>query len=172
MTKSKLFLTATALLGSLAFGSVAMAGPGGGGGDSGHFMRGVRSLDLTEDQKTELRELREAAREDRTDTKAQMQSIREAFLAELAKDSPNVATLHELTDSQAALRTSNAVEKVDRLVEVHAVLTAEQRAELLEKMEERRSERGERRGRGGRGERGERGDGDQDRRGRGERGDR
>ncbi len=154
MTRSKMFLTATVLLGSLAFGSVALAGPGGGG-ESGHFMRGVRSLDLTEDQKTELRELREAAQEDRTDGKAEMQSIRDAFLAELAKDSPSVATLHELTDRRSDLRTANAHDKVDRLVEVHAVLTAEQRAELLENMEERRAERGERRGHGERGERGE-----------------
>ncbi|MFT6817138.1 MAG: Spy/CpxP family protein refolding chaperone [Myxococcota bacterium] len=142
MTKSKLFLTTTLLLGSLALGSVALAGPSGG--ESGNFMRGMRSLDLTEDQKTELRELREGAREDRTDSKAELQSIRDAFMAELAEDSPNVATLHELTDRRAELRTAGAHDKVDRLVQVHAVLTAEQRAELLENMEERRTELGER----------------------------
>ncbi len=151
MTKSKTFLAATALLASLAFGSIAMAGPGGGG-ECGQFMHGMRGLDLTEDQKTELQALREGAEEDRADTKVQMQSIREAFLAELAKDSPNAATLHELTDRRAELHAAGAHEKVDRLVEAHAVLTAEQRAELLENMEERREQRGE--GRGGRGGRG------------------
>lgn len=143
MTKSKLFLTATVLLGSLAFGTVAIAGPGGGG----HFMRGVRDLDLTDEQRAELRELRESSREDRGDDKAEMQSIHEAFIAELAKASPNVATLHELTDRRSELQAAHAHEKVDSLVAVHAILTPEQRAELLENMAERRAER--------RGERGE-----------------
>jgi len=153
MKKMSLFLTATALLGSLTLGTVALASPGRGD-MSHHFMRAMKDLELTDEQKTELRAIREEARGDRDAHRAEMESIREAFLAELASDTPNAAALHDLVDRKNDLASEAGHARVDGLVKAHAVLTPEQRTELLTLMEERHEQRAERRG-----ERGERGEG-------------
>ncbi len=139
------------LVAALTIGGVAIAGPGGG-----QLRRAMTQLDLTEEQQTEVQAVFEEAKENRSDTRAELQAIGEQFKAELASDHPNASLLHDLVDQKTTIQTEIAHARIDDRLEVHAILTTEQRAELAEMMSERR-ERG-RRGHRQRGERGEQGE--------------
>jgi Spy/CpxP family protein refolding chaperone len=134
-----------AIVAALALGTAAYAGHRGGGfGPGGRGFgvhRIVRSLDLTEAQEVLavrlMRQLREERRAMRASHLAELQSLK----AEVASSQPDAERLHALLDQMAKERTQFAHEAVDKFLELHATLSAEQRAELvgkIEKMEERR----------------------------------
>lgn len=158
--KTKL-MAVVAMVGALGMGSVALAGPGGPGGGhgprggdmAGPYLHALRQLDLTEEQQTQLRSLREANREAHQAEREEMKSVMESFRTELLSDSPRTEVLHSLLDQRLELQTAAAHERIDDLLAARAVLTPEQRVELAEILENppERSERG-RRGQG-RGER-------------------
>ena len=133
MTVKRSLALFTALAG-LALGGVAIAGPGMGG----PMMGALQELDLTEDQQDTLQQLREEARESHQEVREQMKANREAIQEQLRSDAPDAALLHDLVDEASALRTEMAHARIDRMLEVHATLDAEQREELFELLDEGR----------------------------------
>jgi periplasmic protein CpxP/Spy len=63
---------------------------------------------------------------------------RAAFLAAWKADAPDAAALHALVDQRADAMRALAHEAVDAGLEVHGILTPDQRAKLAEKLERRR----------------------------------
>ncbi len=58
-----------------------------------------------------------------------------AVAAELRKENPDAARVHALIDARSAAMTALAHQAGDALIEVHGVLDAKQRAELLDQIE-------------------------------------
>lgn len=144
----------------LAVGGLALAGPDGGhhqrrgGHGPGHaFMKVVKDLDLTEAQRTQIREIVSEGREDRRGDKDERKAHMAAFKAELLSDAPNTKTLHQMADDAQAARQAKMHERIDDMVAVSQILTPEQRAQASERMdamqaemEARHEQRGEQRG--------------------------
>lgn len=134
-----------AVVAALAVGTAAYAGHRGGGfGPGGHgfgLHRVVRALDLTEEQEVLAVRLMRQLREERDAMRASHQAELQTLKAEVASEQPDAERLHALLDQMAKERTQLAHRAVDRFLELHATLSAEQRAELvskIEKMEARR----------------------------------
>jgi len=134
------------LAAALAIGTAAYAGHRGRGfghgGPGFGLHRIMRTLDLTEEQEVlavrlsrQLREEREAMREAH---RAELEIIK----AEVASAKPDAERLHGLLDRMAQDRTRFAHAAVDKFLELHATLTAEQRAELVSKLEKMEARRG------------------------------
>lgn len=146
-------LAGAALLG---FGGIAAAGPGGGGDGSGKRHGICAKLECSEDQRQRLRTV---VRELRDDTKADREAIRglqREMAAVWAGDAPDEAELARLQAAIAGHRAAMTATATDALMEVHALLTPEQRA-LFAKIIERRGVGALRGGHHKRGKRGKRG---------------
>jgi len=144
---------ATLMTAALALSSVASAAPGE------HLREAMSQLDLTPAQRTDIRDVMTSSREDRAQTRAELQEIGDQFREELRGDSPNARTLHTLVDRRAAIQQTLAHDRVENLIAVHAVLTPDQRDELAQLMAD--AHRGPR-GRGPSGDRTRGGDGPRD----------
>ena len=131
------------------------AGKGRGFGKRGGHHRGgmmLRGLDLTDDQKAQMKAIREANR-------SKVQPIREALKANQAKlreatanGAFDEAAVSAIANEQAGLKAQLTVERARVMSQTFALLTDEQKAkaaEAREKMKERFKNRGERRGRKG-----------------------
>ena len=134
-------LTASQLSAQVGRGGLLLAeGPGMGGGPHGdRAERLFETLDLSEEQATQIRTIREGDRD-------AMQALREAERTERE-------TMHELmagTATDAELRAQHEkLQTLDRevadlrfenMLAVRNVLTPEQRTEVSERMEQRREE--------------------------------
>ncbi len=111
------------------------------------FAMAVARLDLTEDQQALLDELKD-------DTRAEMEALRESHEGEmdglkeqlLGDGAVDRAALHAMLDQHAADRLAAAHGFLDKVLDIQATLTPEQKAELKamsDKMEARREERRE-----------------------------
>jgi periplasmic protein CpxP/Spy len=145
--KKKLLLASGLALSMIAVAGVAVAGPSGGpkgrGGFPGMMMlRLYADLDLSEQQELKVirarRDLKAQAQEARKDTQA---SIGVA-IEELNKANPDSQKMHSIAD-EAIKRFSKIVHSgIDQALDIHASLTPEQRAKLVERareIQERRS---------------------------------
>ncbi len=145
-------------VGALTLGGLAIAGPGGHGPHRGGpggpggpvehaMMRAIHDLDLTEDQRAILQDIREQARENHESLREQHRQTYETMKAELLSDAPDAALLHSLVDQQHAEMQQRMHDRLDTLLEIQAVLTPAQRdivAGELEEMESRMKDRRER----------------------------
>ncbi len=129
----------------VALGLVAHArGPHGGGGPGMALQRLIASLDLTEDQEVLAVRLRRQARDE---MKAQHESNRgllQEIKLQLSQPDPDQDRLHAIMDEIAESRTKMGHAMIDRLLQLHATLTDEQRATLIEKMDQAESRRRQR----------------------------
>jgi Spy/CpxP family protein refolding chaperone len=134
----------------LAVGVVALTGWKGGYGGHGHHGRDparmaafvtdrvdglLEDVDATADQRTRIHAVKDrmlaagqAAREGRTEA-------HDALVAEWKSATPDAARLHALVDDRVEEMRALAHQAVDAGVEVHGVLTPEQREKLTRKME-------------------------------------
>ena len=139
-------------VGALTLGGLAVAGPGGHRGGPGGpggpiehaMMRVIHDLDLTDAQRTTLKNIRERERADHEADRAQHQQTREIMKAELLSDAPDAALLHSLLDERHAEMQQKMHDRLDTLLEIQAILTPQQRnivAAELEEMEARMDER-------------------------------
>ncbi|HYN85201.1 MAG TPA: Spy/CpxP family protein refolding chaperone [Pyrinomonadaceae bacterium] len=123
-------------------------GKRGGGRHGGGRGFGFRGIDLTDDQKTRLQQLREdfstRTRGLREQLRAKHMEIRQANDGGTFNESLVAQKLTEAASLQAKLMGEEFRLRQDSL----SVLTAEQRTQLEQRREERRTRRGERRGRG------------------------
>lgn len=153
-------LTATGAL--AAWGLANADGARGGHGFGGHGfgpgmmamggfgpMRGLMSdLDLSDDQKTQLRNIARSGWEQSAASRAQLNAVRQQIEASVAANGFNEAEVRALVDSATPVMADLMVDTVRRLGEMRAVLTPEQqqrfdarRAEFEARRAERRAKR-------------------------------
>lgn len=152
-------------LATLTIGAVAVAGPHGPGphgppGPEGAILHAIKQLDLTDEQVALLEDIRDSNKAEHEAAKADRERTMQVFKKELLSDNPNAARLHKLIDDREAEMVKRAHDRLDTMLEIHAVLTPEQRAQVaanLEEMKERFEERRERFEEGRGDERGRRG---------------
>jgi Spy/CpxP family protein refolding chaperone len=90
-------------------------------------------LDLTAKQRAELKKLHEGVHEGLKEFKKKMRELRATLKDELSKDTPDKAALETYAESMGALAQQMATHRVEHLLQVKEVLTAEQFAALLSK---------------------------------------
>lgn len=151
MTK-KLVLAAAAL--PLIFGTASAYAYGGGDkgdqkgmhGKCGGFDKKVmRQLDLTDAQKAELKEMRQADRAEmkakrganKTAKMAQMKAHHEKVQALVLADNFDEAAANDLASQMVAKQTERRVAMLKKQHDMMSVLTAEQKAQLKEIQQER-----------------------------------
>jgi Spy/CpxP family protein refolding chaperone len=137
MTRS-IRVALTAGLFALSLGGVAIAGGGGFGGHGFHEL--IRSLNLTEDQKTLAMELREEGRADHEANKANKDAIVEAMMLELEKPQPDTKKVHDLIDDMLDQKREEAHERADAVLELHATFSDDQRAAFVDGMRDLKDE--------------------------------
>lgn len=161
-TTKKLFIAAAAL--PMIFASASVFAYGGKGGDDmgkrggkgNDEMRLIRQLDLTDEQKVQLSDMRDAKREERKAGKGENRAERQAEMQAyqtavqdlvLAKDFDQ-AQAEELARAMVEKQVERRVSMLESKHEMLSILTDEQKAELkvlqaerMEKMAERMGNR-------------------------------
>ncbi|MDR9829037.1 CpxP family protein [Vibrio sp. FNV 38] len=117
-------------------------GPQGGMGKCGGERAAMKKLDLTEDQKAQLKELREsnkAEREDRKanreDNKAQRDAHKAQMKALMLSDTFDRASAEELATTMVEQQTERRVTMMEKKHQMMQILTVDQREQLLEAQE-------------------------------------
>ena len=149
MKKSLGILGLSALVGALAFGSMAMArGPHGGPG--GPAMKQLlEKLDLDDAQQEQAIELREASQADHQAMRDQREAAFEEVLAELGSDEPNRRRVHQLIDDGLESIGETMHDRADGVLDLVETFTPEQKETLVVELESMKDQRGERRERFG-----------------------
>jgi protein CpxP len=88
-------------------------------------------LNATDAQKQEVRAVADRLKEEHKALHEQTKGFRSAVLAELGQDRPDPAKIHAIVDSRADAMKAFADKVVDGVLEVHAMLTPDQRKQLL-----------------------------------------
>ncbi|MCK6265275.1 CpxP family protein [Vibrio sp. ZSDE26] len=119
---------------------------GGKGGCSGGFDRSiVRQLDLTDEQKDQLKEMRETSKSERKAhhqgnfeaKQAEMQAYHQQIQALVLADSFDEAAANELAKQMVEKQTERRVNKLAQQQKMLSVLTEEQKAQFVELQQER-----------------------------------
>ncbi len=119
----------------------------GGGQMTGRMLKLFESLELTENQEVQLVRVRRAIRENRKASRVAMKKEKTAIAAEMKKATPDAARIHQAIDALTTRKQSDAHFAVDKLLEFHALLTAEQKQKLADRVDSFQSRRAERRSR-------------------------
>lgn len=98
-------------------------------------------LDATEVQRAKAHELKDELLTEGLTLKAGHDDMKEEFRVQWASDAPDADRLHALVDARLADVTAFAHKAVDAALELHQVLTPDQRAELLEIHDQRAEQR-------------------------------
>ncbi|MBF0253244.1 MAG: Spy/CpxP family protein refolding chaperone [Candidatus Omnitrophica bacterium] len=98
-------------------------------------------LGLTDDQKTQLKSMREGNKEVHKALKEKMKANQEAIREELGKDVTDKAKIDSLINESAELYKQKMQGRIDNVLGMKSVLTAEQNAAMKEKMEACKLER-------------------------------
>jgi Spy/CpxP family protein refolding chaperone len=131
------------LAGALAAPAVAAAAEEG---IQGRGARMCAKLECTDDQKEELRAIFAEARQDARGDHEAIKRLAGEMKAEFATDDPDEQRLRDLQAEIATHRNELASRRLDAMLDVHELLTPEQRTTLIEMMEKRRAKFGEHRG--------------------------
>ena len=128
-------------------GGPGMRGPGGPGGPMG-FGPGFRNLDLTDDQKAQLKKIAEARRSDFEAAGQKVRAAREGMRALVEADSINESAIRaksvEIAAAEADVMILNATVRQESL----QLLTSEQQAKLKEQRTAREGQSKQRKPRG------------------------
>lgn len=110
--------------------------------------RMFRQLDLTDEQKAELKSIRQASRENMKPIREQMHANRQSLRDLTANGSFDEAQVQAIASQMGSLHAQMIVEKERNKAKMFAVLSAEQKAKLAElrqSFEQKRAERKARR---------------------------
>lgn len=120
---------------------------GDGGHRGGHFGGGMfRGIELTEEQKTRLQQIRQSFGESTRTLREQLRAKHEEVRQAGEGNTFNEALAAQKLTEAAALQARLMAEEFRMRQESMSVLTAEQKAQLEQRRTERRNRRGERRG--------------------------
>lgn len=122
----------------LATGGTALAGHGGPHGGWSHFKL-LSALDLTPEQQAVASELRQAAKADFMAAREGREAAMTQALAQLEQANPDASVLHGIIDDSMAEARQNAHARLDDFLSLHATLSPEQRASLVDGLVEMRS---------------------------------
>jgi Spy/CpxP family protein refolding chaperone len=134
---------------SSAYAGEGWKGAEGKGDREAYFKKMTAELQLTPQQKTELDKQREEFGAKTKDVRERINSARKALREELDKPTPDMAQINSLVGQIKDLTGQQLQAKVDKVLAMKKVLTAEQ----INKMKTLREERGGRKG-PGRGDKG------------------
>lgn len=142
--------TLIALMASSLLVGAAVAKPGmGHRGGADHWGRALQSLELTEEQQTQIDALLAQAREQKQQQRDAMRAQQETFMSNPEFDPQ---TAQQLQTQRQQQREANQLAQMELQHQVYQILTPEQRTELQEMKEQRRQNKGQRKGRFQRGQ--------------------
>lgn len=151
-----------ALIGLGSAAAIAKPNPAGGRGADGHRGGFCAKISCTDAQREEFKQIKKELRSDSKADREAIKRLHKQMAAEFAKDSPDEATMRRIA-SQVQTHEQELRERgFDAMMEIHALLDAEQRAKVAEVMEHRgpRALMHGRRGKHGKhGKKGKRGEG-------------
>ena len=153
---------AVAAVAALVVSTVAIAEPGPGrhgrhhrgfgaghhGGPGGHIAHLAEKLDLTEEQRTEIRGLMEAQRDANAEQRQALRTAKQALREAVHAETFNEGAIRQASADVAALEVEQAVDRAELYQSIRQVLTPAQLEELEQlkaQRAERRAERRERR---------------------------
>lgn len=124
---------------------------GGGGSMGGGFggMSALRDLDLSDEQRTQVRSIMQNSWQQGAARRQELQSLRQELETTVLKNGFNEAEVRALITARTPLMTDQMVDMVRTMAEVRAVLTPEQQQALDAKRAERKARRHKRDGRKG-----------------------
>lgn len=125
-------------------GGPGMRGPGGPMG----FAPGFRELDLTDDQKAQIKKIHEGHREQFQQAGEKIQASRQAMQALIESDSIDESAIRAKSAEVAAAEADAMILKAKVRQESLQVLTSEQQAKLKEQRNDRQGDSKQRRHRG------------------------
>ena len=99
-------------------------------------------IDASEDQQAAIQPILETMRVKFEKHRDNHQGTKEEFKELLTKDQVDKEALHQLIDTKSQSMTQLGHEMADAVVEIHALLTPEQRAQLAEKAENHQGRKG------------------------------
>ncbi len=100
-----------------------------------HVEDTLDDLNATPEQRTQILAIKDRLLADAQRLHGSHASTHGELLAQWKSDSPDAAALHALVDRRAAEMKALADEAVDAAIQVHGILTPEQRAQLTKKAE-------------------------------------
>jgi periplasmic protein CpxP/Spy len=121
-------------------------GPGGPG--EGILRHLSRELNLTEEQKTQIKKIAEGAEESSKALREQMRSLHEGQKDGFKEGAFDEAAVRAAAEARAKVQVELEVIHARTMSQVFAVLTAEQRAQLTERRQQFEQRRREGKGRG------------------------
>jgi Spy/CpxP family protein refolding chaperone len=144
-------LSAAALALPLVLGTVlASAGsakPGHGPGHPGRFLeRKLDQLELAPETRAQVQSVLDAAKPAREASREQIHEAHRALRALLEQDPVDEAAVMAQADAVGALMTESRKQELRTMIQVRALLSPDDRAELEQLMRERRGRHGERHG--------------------------
>ncbi|MBW2453362.1 MAG: periplasmic heavy metal sensor [Deltaproteobacteria bacterium] len=104
---------------------------------------GLDELEATAEQRTKVHAIKDELFDEAMELRKGSKEVRKAALEELKRDEPDAKKLHDLVDERAEEMRALAHQAVDGAIELHGVLTPEQRAEIAKRIEERMAEHDE-----------------------------
>lgn len=123
-------------------GTLALADEGGRFHGRGHgFGRGLRALDLTDEQKASFKALMEEQRKNSQPQREQVQALRQQIREQLDSGKADAATVGRLTIQAHTIRLQLREAHKRAFEKFEATLTAEQKTKL-EQLKEQRGKRG------------------------------
>jgi len=134
-------IAAMSLMGLPAGAALAGSGDGCGGGKhhaTSHMKHGggghmLRDLDLTEEQREQIKEIKQSKKSAMREHRQTLRESREALRDAARGDDFDAAKVRELADAHAATMAELMVARAEAFHEVRNVLTPEQRQALAER---------------------------------------
>jgi Spy/CpxP family protein refolding chaperone len=142
---------------SLALFALAAAAPSAQAGGRHHkrppldelLERHAERLQLDEGALARIREVEDASRPEHERLAGELHALRHEMREKLGEDAPDRETVMALADRIGAAETALDKHRLSTLLEIRALLTPDQRKELVEIFDERRRARHDRKQRGG-----------------------
>jgi periplasmic protein CpxP/Spy len=141
----KILVTTLALMGLAAgaLGLTAFRGHGPGHGDPAHMEKFINNrladmlddLHATDAQRQQITAIKDKLVADHKALRASHADTKKELLAQWQADKPDAAKVHAIVSEKASGMTGFANEVADALVQVHGILTPDQRAQLTKKLE-------------------------------------
>lgn len=100
-----------------------------------HVDRGLKKLGTTDEQNEKIHLITSRISEDAIQTHKSCSAGKSRLIANLLSDNPNREELHQQVDEKAKATTEFVHRVMDRMIEISAVLSREQRYELMKRYE-------------------------------------
>ncbi len=108
--------------------------------------RALDEIEATEEQRAQILAIKERVVASMQARKGERQAMKQEMLSFWTEENPDPAKVHAKVDERLDARRAAAHEMADAMIEVHRILTPEQRAELAQLIEKRHEKRGKRHG--------------------------